>query len=231
MDLRIGNVARLLGETDDTIYRWAREGTLPAHRVYEQYSFNSVELQEWATAHRRRLSPQMFLGNAGSDINDRATLRPALERGGIYHGVPGGQRDQVLAAVADLPGIPGQVNPALLEQLLITRESLASTGIGEGIAIPHPRDPVVVHTDEPIMLLCFLSQPVDFHAIDGQPVEVLFALLSPTVPKHLQMLSRLAFVLHDPALRELLRAKAQAAAILACIDTAEAKTAAPAGKP
>lgn len=216
MDLRASDVAALLGETEETIYRWAREGALPAYRVHEQYCFNRIELQEWATAHGRRLAPTIFAPVAGTP-----SLRTALERGGIHYDLGGRSREEVLDAAARLPGVPDRVDRAQLKELLIGRERLASTGIGEGIAIPHTRDPLVVHIDDAILLLCFLARPVDFHALDGQPVRILFMLLSPTVKQHLQMLSRLAFALHDPLLRRLLHAKAPPEAILAGLAAAE----------
>lgn len=209
MDLRVNDVARLLGESEETVYQWARDGSLPAYRVHEQYCFNRVHLQEWAATHGRRLTPSLFPARA-----ERTSLRGALVRGGIHYDVGGSGRDEVLAAVARLPGVPASVDVTLLEQLLVNRERMASTGIGEGIAIPHTRDPLIVHIDEPILMLCFLASPVDFHAIDGKPVDVLFTLLSPAVQTHLHALSRLAFILHDPTLRELLRTRAPAKAIL-----------------
>jgi PTS system nitrogen regulatory IIA component len=89
-----------------------------------------------------------------------------------------------------------------------------STGIGGGIAIPHPRDPLVVQVREPVVLACFLERPVDFHAIDEAPVRVLFTLLSPSIRAHLHMLSRLTYALHDPALLNLLEKPTTAGAIL-----------------
>ena len=119
-----------------------------------------------------------------------------------------------LAAVARLPEIPASVNRGLLYELLLAREALASTSIGDGIAIPHPRDPVVVHVDHPLVLLCFLRQPVDFRAMDGQPVRILFLLLTPSIRDHLRMLARLAAALHDDTLKLLLRETAPREAIL-----------------
>ena len=78
----------------------------------------------------------------------------------------------------------------------------ASTAIGDGIAIPHARNPIVLHVAHPTITLAFLSHPVDFGALDGQPVHVLFSIVSPTNRSHLQLLSRLSFALHDSALRE-----------------------------
>jgi PTS system nitrogen regulatory IIA component len=206
MDLSVRDVARLLDVSEETVYRWVRKGSLPSHRVHDQYRFNRVELQEWAALHRHRVSPDLFLSEGTRE--ECPSLAAAIERGGVFYGVPGDRREGVLEAVCELPGVPSTVNRRLLYQLLIAREALASTALGDGIAIPHPRDPVVVRVDKPAVLLCFLSHPVDFQAIDGEAVRVLFTLLSPSVRVHLQLLARLAFALHDETLRHLLHAAA-----------------------
>lgn len=212
MDLKVRDVARLLNVAEETVYRWARKGSLPAHRVHDQYLFNRVELQEWAALHKHRVSPELF-APGGSD-SEAPDLRSALERGGITHDVPGETREEVLSAITRLPGIPAGVNRQLLHQLLLAREALASTSIGDGIAIPHPRDPVVVHVAHPLVFLCFLSRPVDFGAADGQPVRVVFLLLSPSIRDHLRLLAKLAAALHDKTLKELLHAAAPRQEIL-----------------
>ena len=53
---------------------------------------------------------------------------------------------------------------------LLAREKLGSTAMGHGIAIPHVRNPVILHITRPAVTICFLKQPIDFQAIDGQPV-------------------------------------------------------------
>ena len=212
MDLKTRDVARLLNVSEDTVYRWARRGTLPAHRLDDQYRFNRVELQEWAAVHNHRVSRELFAAN-GSDAQPKP-LSAALERGGVVYELPGSTREEALEALAVLPGIPGSVDRALLAQLLIAREALASTSIGNGIAVPHPRDPVVVAIDRPVAFLCFSAQPLDFGASDGVPVRVLFLLLSPSVRDHLQMLAGLSAALHDRPVQELLTSRAPADRIL-----------------
>ena len=214
MDLKVRDVARLLNVSEDTVYRWARGGSLPAHRVHDQYRFNRVELQEWAALHNHRVSRELFAADNGGPAEASPALHAALRRGGVVHDLPGSRREDALEALARLPGIPDSVNRELLAQLLIAREALASTSVGNGIAIPHPRDPVVVQIDEPLVFLCFLADPVDFGAPDGAPVRVLFLLLSPSVRDHLRMLARLAAALHDPELQQLLGARATREAIL-----------------
>jgi nitrogen PTS system EIIA component len=212
VELKVRDVARLLNVSEQTVYRWVRSRSLPAHRVHDQYHFNRVELQEWAALHKHRVSPELFAPNGSS--KELPSLCEAIERGGIFYRVPGESRDEVLAAVTQLPGIPAGVDRQLLHQLLVAREALASTSVGDGIAVPHPRDPVVVHVDQPAVFLCFLERPVDFGALDGRPVRVLCMLLSPSVRDHLQMLARLAAALHNETFKELLQAAAPRERIL-----------------
>jgi PTS system nitrogen regulatory IIA component len=98
--------------------------------------------------------------------------------------------------------------------VLLARESLGSTGIGDGIAIPHPRNPIVLHLSQPAITLCFLEQPVDFGAVDGKPVDKLFVITSPTVRTHLSLLSQLAWLLRQPDIRSALSRKEGAERLL-----------------
>ena len=130
MDLSVRDVARLLNVSEETVYRWVRKGSLPSHRVHDQYRFNRVELQEWAALHKHRVSPDLFRSDGTAE--ECPSLRDAIEQGGIFYGVPGDRRERVLEAVCELPGIPSKVNRRLLYQLLVAREALASTAVGHG---------------------------------------------------------------------------------------------------
>src|SRR5438105_1361176 len=170
MDLKIHEVARLLQVDGDEVARWIREKGLPAHELHDQFHINSVELQEWALAHGVRFPPGLMAVNRAA-AGPAADLVAALERGGMHRDVAGTNRDEVLAEVVKLPGVPAAIDRGLLLELLRAREMLASTGLGGGIAVPHPRSPIVLDVAAPpTMLLCFLRQPVDFGAIDGRPV-------------------------------------------------------------
>lgn len=215
MDLKIHEAARLLGTDADEVERWIQDKGLRAHLFQEQYRINSVELQEWALLHGIRVPPELMAVNRAAS-GPAPDLVQALERGGLHAAVPGSTRDEVLAAVAALPGIPRAIDRDMLLQLLLAREMLASTGVGGGIAIPHPRSPIALDVEvPPTLLLCFLQQPVDFKAVDGKPVWALFLLLSPTVQAHLRMLSQLSFALHDAQARALLERRAPLTDLLA----------------
>jgi PTS system nitrogen regulatory IIA component len=124
-----------------------------------------------------------------------------LSAGGIHHDVPGTDRSSVLREVVARLPLPAEVDREFVTAVLEAREAMGSTGIGDGIAIPHVRNPIVLHVSRPMVTLCFLENSVDFGALDGQPVRTLFALISPTVRAHLHLLSQLAFALRDPSFK------------------------------
>jgi nitrogen PTS system EIIA component len=73
----------------------------------------------------------------------------------------------------------------------------------------------------PLVTLCFLDTPIDFGALDGQPVTTLFTLISPTVRAHLHLLSRLGFALHDAAFKDTILRQAGREEILAALGQIE----------
>ncbi len=98
---------------------------------------------------------------------------------------------------------------------MLAREAAGSTAVGDGIAIPHVRAPIVQNGVQPVIALCTLSQPIDFGARDGKPVHVVFLLATPTVNAHLQLLARLAAALHDRDFKSAVLRRAPADEILA----------------
>jgi PTS system nitrogen regulatory IIA component len=201
MTLSVRDVAKLLDVSEKTVYRWISQGILPAYRVAEQYRFNRAELLEWATSRKMNVSVELFEEPESSAV-PIPTMVEALEAGGIFYRLVGRDKRAVLRSVVEHLRLPDEVDRDFLLRVLLAREGLQSTGIGDGIAIPHVRNPVVLHVPRPMVALCFLETPVDFGALDGRPVHALFCLISPTVRAHLRLLSRLAFALHHPLFKK-----------------------------
>ena len=196
MKLTIRDVAAMLNVSERTIYRWIDLEVIPAYRINEQWRFNRAELLAWATARRLNVSSQL-LQEPETMGSPAPHFAETLSAGGVFYRVAGQDRASALRAVVELSQLPDDVDRNWVFEMLLARESLESTGIGEGIALPHVRYPIALHTPKPLLMLCFLERAVEFGAIDGQPVRVLFCLLSPTIRGHLALLSRLAFVLRD----------------------------------
>ena len=196
MQINVKEAARLLSVSEKTIYRWIRQGDIPAYRINDLYRFNRAEILEWATAKHVSVSPEIFAEADGGE--PLPGLAEAIRAGGIHYRVSGETKAEVLEAVVDLMRLPDEVDRKFLLSVILARESLGSTGFGGGIAIPHVRNPIVLHIPRPMITLCFLDSPIEFGAIDGQPVHTLFTLISPTVQAHLHLLSRLTYGLRQP---------------------------------
>lgn len=101
-------------------------------------------------------------------------------------------------------------------ETLLQRERLGSTGIGDGVAIPHGKLPGF---DRLFGLVARLDKPVDFEALDGQPVDIAFLLLAPegAGADHLKALAQVARVLREPGILERIRAARDGNALYALL--------------
>jgi nitrogen PTS system EIIA component len=221
MEMTIKDAAKMFDASVSTVYKWIEDLGMPAVRVQEQYHFNKTELLEWATVSGVRVSAE-FLSDNSEISGALPEVSDAIRAGGVFFGVPGKDKDSVMKSVVRLIRLPKTIDRKFLLQMLLAREALGSTGIGGGIAIPHPRTPIVLRVDHPAIALLFLERPVDFGALDGKPVDTLFTLISPTVKTHLHLLSRLAFLLHESGLKKALKQRMDEKKLLELIGRIEA---------
>lgn len=201
MQLTVRDISKLLNISERTIYRWIKSESIPAYRIHDQYRFNRAEILEWATANRIGISHEIFQEPQDNNI-PQTSLSHALKTGGIHYRIGGKDKESVLRSVVETVQLPEKVNREFLLKVILAREELGSTAIGDGIAVPHARNPIVFNIPFTVISLSFLEQPVDFGAMDGKPVHCLFTLITPTVRIHLQMLSQLAFMLRDVGVKQ-----------------------------
>ncbi len=220
MQLSVKEISGLLNVAEKTIYRWIKQGSIPVYRINGQNRFNRAEILEWATSKRIPVSPQLMVEEVSGSVV-MPTLVDTLKEAGIHYHVAGNVKSQVLRTVVDLMQLPDEVDRDFLYKVLLARETLGSTGVGDGVAIPHVRNPIVLHITQPVLTLCFLEQPIPFGSIDGEPVNILFTLISTTVRAHLHLLSRLSFVLRNPGFREALRKQVFREQVLQALRAAE----------
>ena len=214
MKLTAADAAALLDVDESTVYRWIEERGLPAERIAGRTLMNRAAVLEWATEARVAVSSRVF-SPAESGGERLPSFAAALSAGGVHYAVPGATREEVLReAVGRLP-LPEGSDAEDLLAVLLARETAGSTAIGDGIAIPHVRMPIVLDVEEAIVSVCFLAGPVDFGAADGRPVTVLFMLVTPTVHGHLHLLAALAYLLRDEAFLAAVKSAAPAGELLA----------------
>lgn len=222
MQLTVRQAAAYLGVDEATVRRWIRTRGLPAHHVDERQHLNAIELWEWATEHGIPVSRRL-LEQARRQPDTVPPLGDLLAAGGIHHDVGGRDKPAVLREIVGRLPLPEDVDRDFLVTVLEAREAMGSTGLGNGIAIPHVRNPILLRVLAPFVTLCLLRHPVDFEAIDGKPVHALFTVITPSVPVHLRILAQLGFSLRDEDLRRLLVERRPAEEILGRVRALETR--------
>ena len=163
MQFTVRDVTRFFSVSESTLTRWIKQRGLPAQHVNGQYRFHRSELLEWATANQIKFSLEM-LDDLETADEPPPSLAAALEAGGIFYNVQDTSKERALRALVQVLPLPESIDRELILRLLLVREAAATTAIGDGIALPHVRNPIVLHVDRPMITLCFLERPVEFGA-------------------------------------------------------------------
>jgi len=139
-----------------------------------------------------------------------------LASNGVFAKLRVASKRQALQELARRAAALLQIDEHRIFEILLEREQLGSTGIGGGTAVPHGR---IANLAKPTALFARLEKPVDFEAIDGQPVDLVFLLLTPSDASadHLKALARISRLLRDRAICAKLRGTEDADAIYALL--------------
>jgi nitrogen PTS system EIIA component len=216
--ISVREAAELIGVSQKTVYRWIKDGRVPSYRLGGQHFLEKFEVNDLVI--REGLRPlQEVASDDGQD--EDISLREMLIKGGVFYRISGSTKREVLQnALTMVRGLDEKVADPLF-RMFLAREELASTGIGDGIAIPHARGSLVGYVSQPALSLSFLEKPVDYGALDGKPVHALFLLISPNVRTHLRILAKLSFALRLPPCKEAILGQASRDIILDIFARAE----------
>ncbi|MDR2701422.1 MAG: PTS sugar transporter subunit IIA [Spirochaetaceae bacterium] len=163
------------------------------------------------------------------------SLSGLFRRGGVYYQLPGKLPKEALAAliglIPDVTGILNSTGPNSVDgknsgkdkllQAVLEREELMPTAMGNGIALPHPRNPLIENAEEQFAALAFLENEIDWGALDGKSVHSIIMVVSASAKMHLATLQRITFFCRDENFCSLLKRRAPAEEILALIEKTE----------
>jgi PTS system nitrogen regulatory IIA component len=144
------------------------------------------------------------------------TLDQIIDHQSVFANVKAQNKKQLLIELSQALAARVAIDHRIIFETLLTREKLGSTGIGQGIAIPHGKVPTL---NRVYGLFARLATPVDFDSVDGQPVDLVFVLLAPdhAGADHLKALARISRLLRDPAVVDKLRGTAEAESLYAIL--------------
>ena len=159
----------------------------------------------------------------------RGNLSALLRKGGIYYRLPGKFPKETLSSFVDIvpataPAAAGQnaaVNRDKLLQALLEREELMPTAMGNGIALPHPRNPIIEKEEDQFAALAFPENEIDWGALDGKPIHTIILIVSASAKTHLASLQRISFFCRDENFSALLKRRAPAEEIIGYIENIE----------
>ena len=154
------------------------------------------------------------------------TLDTLIDKQSILASLKAPNKKQLLQELSQAMAARVAIDHRVIFETLLKREKLGSTGIGQGIAIPHGK---LATLSRVYGVFARLAQPIDFDSVDGQPVDLVFVLLAPehAGADHLKALARVSRLLRDRSLVEKLRATDKADALYALlVEAVQAQSAA-----
>ena len=133
-----------------------------------------------------------------------------IKRGGVIFDAEGDTPEKVYKVIVQSQKLPDYLSADKLYSELVEREKLISTAVGNGLALPHPRYSLLKNDDEQRIIVCYPKKTLDMKSPDAKPVFVFFAILSNSSKVHLQILSKLAFLIQNNEFRAILAGKPDA---------------------
>jgi len=191
LQLKIKDVMELLGVPEQAVLKYIREKGLPARKISHQYNFNKEEIKEWVLKNGIAVSEKFLDLNL---VKTPVSIHSLVKKGGIFTGIDGTTPGEILAHAVGKMKVPDGLKKDEILISLIEREELMHTALGRGIAIPHPRNPIISDIENESVTVCTLKNPADYGAVDGKKVHTLFIVMSANSRRHLEILSKLLFL-------------------------------------
>jgi len=198
MDLKLKDVAELLNVSETTVRRWMTESKIPYYRMNNQFRFSRAEIENWVLSCKQgegEFSP--FDGSESSSHSHERLgthqfgLFRAIHRGGVWSGVGGNTKEEVICMAMQRIAQDLRLDAEVLTDLLLDRERLMPTALSNGIGVPHTRDFLLQEAFD-VVAVVFPEKPIEYGALDGEPVHTLFFLFACDDKRHLHLLAKLA---------------------------------------
>jgi PTS system nitrogen regulatory IIA component len=149
------------------------------------------------------------------------SLIELIRRGGAFKTIPGATPRELLDNLIGAVDLPPSVDRAALLNAVLEREALMSTAVGNGVALPHPRNPVITESAQQSVSIAFAERGLDWEALDGKPVQTVMLIISSSPRTHLHTLSRINYFCQQRSFLDLLKRHASPAEILKLIEDTE----------
>ncbi|MDP3148592.1 MAG: PTS sugar transporter subunit IIA, partial [Ignavibacteria bacterium] len=173
---------------------------IPFQTINDKLLFNKQQIIEWALS---RNIPLNISDHEKMSEYHVETLNTILDENSFFYDCHLSEKTYIEQMV-NLLDLEKNVDKVIIVQLLKNREELMSTAIGNGISLPHPRIPLMVGKNKPLINFFFPKEPLDLKSLDGKPVHTIILMISQTIKQHLSILAHLSFLLSQESFRNAL---------------------------
>ena len=215
MDLTVEEVAELLHLSESTVTRLATESHLPSYRWQDHFRFNRLEIEQWMMQYHQAIFSEKPVSEKGQEMSgwQQFGLFRAIHRGGVSEDVGGDDKVSIIHRVMDHLAPLHNLDGEAITSLLLDRERLMPTSLAHGVAVPHTRD-FLIRGPYDLVHLVYLQDPIDWGALDEEPVHTLFFLFACDDKRHLNLLAKIAHLVSQPQMVDLLRTRPAAPLLL-----------------
>jgi PTS system nitrogen regulatory IIA component len=217
VDLKIKDIAQLLVMPEKEVLKLVKAKDIPHQIIQDRVVFNKDKIIEWALG---KNMPLNISGNAHFEEYQIKSLLPLLTKQSFFYDCSFTE-ELYIEQMTQLASFDKSVDRDVVVQLLKSREQLMSTAIGHGISLPHPRIPLVIGREKPLIHFFFPTAFLNLHALDGKPVHTLILIISQTTKQHLRLLAHLSYLLSKKEIRQALKARQPYAELLSLIKLLE----------
>jgi nitrogen PTS system EIIA component len=217
VDLKIKDIAQLLVKPEKEVMKLVKENDIPHQVIQDRIVFNKDKVIEWALG---RNMPLNISGNAHFEEYQIKSLIPLLTKQSFFYNCSFTE-EQYIEQMTQLAAFDKSVDRDVVVQLLKSREQLMSTAIGHGISLPHPRIPLVIGRDKPLINFFFPTTFLNLRALDGKPVHTLILIISQTTKQHLSLLAHLSHLLSKNEIRQALKTRQPYTELISLIKSVE----------
>ena len=154
-------------------------------------------------------------------MENEVDITQLIHRGGIFKNVEGNTPQEVYSKLSKMIDLPDGMTADQVYNALCAREQVLSTAVGNGIALPHARAPIMKNEKDQRICVVYLKKPIDMKAPDERNVFVMFVLLTHNSQIHLKILSTLAGLFRSAKFRKALEDQADEATLASIIKELE----------